>query len=226
MAALIWQLPAQPFFKHFAGGALGPNAVAAGTVWRGQITGADAFGPVIYRLRPLHALTAKPPLQVKTRMPGISMEGKAGRSGLRDVSISGQVWTFSNVDGRLAGLSGDFSVQIEKMSFDPDALAAGCTEAAGTARTNILKSNDRLWSWRGPALSGPLACENGALVLTLSGTENGQSAEMLFKAFADGRYNGTLSIQTSDGAAQNVMALFGFSRSGDRYTLRETGRWQ
>ena len=226
LAALIWQFPAQPIFKKFAGDRLGPQAAATGTLWRGQITGAQGFGPITYRLRPLRALTGDAPLQAETGLPGINMRGRAGRSGFKDVSITGRVWTFSNVDPRLTGLRGNFSVIIDTLLFDAGDPSGGCTDASGSARTDILKANAQSWSWTGPDLAGPIRCEDGALVLALEGDDAGQTVNMTLRAFPDGRYNSTVSVKTRDSAAQNVMALFGFEARGGVYTLSETGRWQ
>jgi len=154
------------------------------------------------------------------------MQGRAGRSGLKDVSISGQVWTFSNVDPRLSGVRGSFSVSLNRLAVDPGNPAAGCTSASGHARTDVLQSNEAWWSWAGPDLQGPIRCEDGALLLALAGDQSGQTVDMTIRAFPYGRYNVGVSVKTGDAAAQNVMALFGFARSGERYTLNETGRWQ
>ncbi len=226
LIALLSQLPAQPILKTFAGDAVGPDASASGTVWNGQVTGAAGLGPISYTASLSRLLSGRAPIEARTQMPGISISGSAGHGRLSDLSFSGKIWTFSNVDPRLSGLEGDFSAVIETLTYDSADPEAGCTSATGRAQSDVLQSNQARLSWRGPKVAGPISCEAGALMIALSGEGDGQSVTLNFKVFPDGRYENQAGVQTRDPNAQAVMALFGFMAAGNVYTLNETGRWQ
>lgn len=226
LSALAAQLPAGPVLKYALGESFPKNATVAGTVWNGQIIGVDGFGPITYRTRPLRIFSAKPMAQMQTQMPGISISGSARPGKLSDLNFKGQVWTFSNVDPRLAGLRGDFEARIDSLEFDSKNINAGCLSASGTVTTNVLAANRAQWSWTGPDLSGPISCEAGALTVALSGQEAGQDVNLTFSALPEGQYETRAQVKTDNPQAQNVLSLFGFTASGQTFTLNDAGRWR
>lgn len=224
LAGIVSVFPAQPILKAVAADVAPVTAV--GTLWSGQILGAPGFGPVTYAVSPKAFFTGKPPLTFSTQSSGISISGQAASGALSDVKFAGKVWTFSGVDPRLSGLSGDFTADIESLQFDAGNLSAGCLSATGRARTNVLAANRSQWSWAGPDLEGPISCKDGALIVDLRGQDAGGDIAVTVKILPDGTYTGRAVVDTQVPAARSVMALFGFSQSGNRFTLSESGSWQ
>lgn len=220
LIALFSQFPASWAGALFLPDALKQDVTLSGTVWDGRMSGLNGFGPVQFKVFPSKFFGNAPMVEFYSQVPGLQISG-SGRTGqISDVHAQGRISTFSNLDGRLAGLAGQFNLQLNSLTFEQ-----GCTQASGTASTDVLSVNRALWQWQGPELSGPISCENGEVVLRLSGQQGRQSVSMSVRSALAGIYTADMQIETDEPIAASVLPLYGFERRGDAYVLQETGTW-
>ena len=195
---------------------LDANARAVGTVWRGAVVGIDGLPPIQTRLRGTE-------VELTADGPTLTLRARAGRSSLRDVALSSPIAALARFDPRLAGLDGEAAITLQRVEF----AQGRCTAATGTAATDVLASNAARWSWQGPALSGPVTCEEGELVLSLEGEDASQAATARLRIDPAGPYRTEVGLSTNEPGAGLVLPLFGFEPAGtDRWRLSESGSWQ
>lgn len=211
------QLPA----KWVAGAALPQGTSITGTVWSGQVIGMPPNGQTQFKTHPKNIFGSQPLATFEGRAPGITLRGGARPGLISDVKIFGNVDTFSNVDTRLSGLVGDFDVSVDALEFSDV-----CEQASGTVSTNVLASNERLWSWRGPVMSGPITCEAGDLVLALTGKDRQAEITSHIRISASGAYTVNVNLTTRQLQADAVLPLYGFAKTAQGYSLTETGQWR
>lgn len=125
-------------------------------------------------------------------------------------------------DGRLRGLRGDVTALILDMQFSEQS----CQSATGTIQTDVLQRNGGTIQWTGPELTGPIRCEDGALIADLSGQDTEQAISALIRLVPDGTYRADINVRTLRAEADAVLPLFGFSRSGQSFVLTEQGKWR
>ncbi len=104
-------------------------------------------------------------------------------------------------------------------------VSKSCEAATGTIRTDVLKRNKARFQWQGPELSGPINCENGEIVATLSGQDSRTEIEAVARINLSGSYRLETSVSSRDPEAAALLPLYGFQRSGGRFTLTEQGQW-
>ncbi len=196
---------------------LAPKLDIHGTIWRGTISGLPLFGTANLKIEPL-----------KRRADIQSGDGRnflsaiASPSGAKDLDFRMNFATVPFTDGRLQGLRGDFTAKISEMRVSKQ----GCESAEGTARTDVLQRNGGTIQWTGPELTGPIRCENGALVADLSGQDAQQKISALIRIAPNGTYRTDIDVRTARVEADAVLPLFGFSRSGQSFVLTEQGKWR
>ena len=195
--------------------ALDPDAAALGTVWDGHVAH-------IAGLPPIHTRVRGTDVAVEADGAGLTLDGTAGPSGITDMSLATPVRALSRFDPRLTGLAGDVSATDVTLRFED----GGCVEGSGTARTDALSRNAAAWSWRGPELSGPVTCEDGAVVVTMSGEEAGAGVQARVEIDPAGIYTTTVDIRTAQPEAAALLPLLGFQRQSTGCRLQENGRWQ
>jgi len=96
----------------------------------------------------------------------------------------------------------------------------------GQFSTDVLQRNVRIWRWRGPAMSGPIKCQDGDFIAVLSGDDGQQSIDVKTFLKADGRYEVEINVHTRQVGAAALLPLYGFEPVQDGFRLNEQGRWR
>ncbi|MEM7730376.1 MAG: type II secretion system protein N [Pseudomonadota bacterium] len=207
--------------RHFplawAGNVL-PDGIAtlSGTIWNGQASGVPLLGD-------LKVEAGLGSASLSTPSGNVSFSADVAPGGVEDLVLSMPVSQLPTSDARLSGLSGRFSLRVDEAQIDDGA----CLSATGTASTDVLASNRDRFGWAGPALSGPVDCVGGRLRVRLSGSDGAQTVGVIITTGLDGVYQSDVTVDTTDPAAGNALALFGFSPTRDgAYRLAEQGRWR
>ena len=198
-----------------------PRPVFSGTIWNGTVSGIPQVGPVTLKTSFAELLKGGRGVSFKSEAPYLNFEGTAGLRGRASVNVDGNIRGMASMDRRFAGLEGVYKLAVPEIT-----LGEKCQSAAGTFSTDILQRNQRVWEWQGPALSGPVTCENGDVVLTVSGKDPIQDIRAVIRIDPLGAYKIEVDVTTGDTRADLVLPLFGFQKSGRDYRLLEAGRWQ
>lgn len=198
------------------------SPVVSGTLWDGQISNLPVLGQMNVQIRPLKFITAGSPAKFDGRGPGMSISGEGGLSYIKDLKLETNLNVIPFNDGRLRGLSGNIRIDVDEAEFVPDA----CRLLKGRVNTNVLAANKSRLNWVGPLLSGPMRCENGSLVATVSGKDNMTDVSALVTIAPDGTYDANLTVNSRDPNAALVLPLYGFQQKGDGFNLIERGRWR
>lgn len=199
---------------------LGFRPVFMGTVWDGAITNIPQIGSVKTKLSLGAMITGKPPLSFESAAPYLTFIGTAGLSGSVSAEIDGDMRGLGSVDPRFSGVKGTYEVAAKNM-----VIRETCLSGEGTVSTDVLTRNAALWQWQGPELSGPMRCENGDIVLALSGSDRLQDIEAVIRVSFDGTYRAEIEVISRDDRAGSVLPLFGFEPLAGSYRLNEAGRW-
>lgn len=194
-----------------------PDMDMKGTIWQGTVSGLPLFGTANLKVAPLSRQ-----VEFQSGEGGNYISGQASPTELKDIDFRMDLGTVPFTDGRLQGLRGHFSTQIANMQIANET----CQSAEGAAKTDVLQRNGGKIQWTGPELSGPIRCENGALVADLSGKDAQQNISALVTLAADGTYRVDIDVRTARAEADAVLPLFGFSRSGQSFKLTEQGKWR
>jgi hypothetical protein len=193
-----------------------------GSLWNGHVRGLGALPPIRFSLSPAALITRKGGITFDGSGGGVTIRGAGSPASVSDLSIAGDAAFLSQIDSRLSGLSGRFSVNVVGLKTD-----GTCSEATrGQLRTNILSQNGGALGWTGPDLSGPITCEGGDLSAIMSGESPGQTIEAKIKVLMDGSFQLRFVVNSSDPRAGLVLPLYGFETRGERYTLTEAGSWR
>lgn len=196
---------------------IAPDLGFSGTIWNGSISGLPVFGEANLNLSP--------------RSRSVTIKSGAGRNYLsgilrpkliKDVDLRIDLGRLPLPDERLKGLRGDISAQISEVEFD----GQNCRSATGSLRTDVLQRNGGTIEWTGPELTGPIRCEDGAIIADLKGRDAQQSISALIRLSPDGAYRADITARTARQEADAILPLFGFTRSGQSFVLTEQGRWR
>lgn len=191
-----------------------------GTVWSGAVTDIPNFPPVKTHVSAVKAITGEPPISFSAQTQGLNVEGTLSLGRTLNLTTHGSLAFIARVDGRLSDLQGRYNMQLADML-----IKHSCVSGSGTVKTDILMRNELRWQWRGPELSGPVACEQGDVVLSLSGQDRTQNVSADIRLSLQGTYIITANVETSDQRAGVFLPLYGFQKSGTVYRLNEQGRW-
>lgn len=219
--ATLIQLPLSWIGPHVLPQEMGKNIRYSGTIWKGHISGVDIIGDIYFNVDAKALLSRQLPLSFQTSSSAMTMSGKSSKNRLKDFKFSGQLADLPTSDGRLKEIAGHVDFQISQMDFDEN-----CKAAAGNAATDILTRNGGRWQWRGPFLSGPISCDQGDLIVKLSGSENAQTIKADLRIKIDGAYRAVFSVRTREAAAGVVLPLYGFDIRNGHYYLTEEGKWR
>ncbi len=192
----------------------------SGTVWHGQVFNLPLSGPLEIRTRPMGFVRGGTPISFQSAAPGLSLRGAAGPKQIKDLQYGAEYSVLPITDGRLVGLDGRVDLRIDEARF-----GAGCETLTGTLRTDVLTRNRARFQWQGPELSGPLSCENGEIVATLSGRDNRSDIEAVMHINLAGSYRLETRVTSRDPEAAALLPLYGFQNNGGRFTLTEQGQW-
>ena len=196
---------------------LAPDLKMQGTIWSGTLSGLPLFGTANVNISPAARQVKFEAGQGRNYVSGLLFP-----SGAEAVDFRMDFATVPFTDGRLRGLRGDFTAQISEMQI----AEQSCQAATGSARTDVLQRNGGTIQWTGPELTGPIRCEDGSVVVDMSGQDPQQNINAVIKILPNGTYRAELNVRTSRPEADAVLPLFGFSRSGQSFVLTEQGKWR
>ncbi len=199
---------------------ISPKPVLSGTVWQGSVSGIPQIGVIHTYVSVINLFTGQPPLSFESRAPYLQFSGTAGIKGSIAVSLQGDVLGMTSIDRRFSGLRGTYSLTLSDMIS-----GSGCEVASGTFTSDILQRNRDVWRWLGPALSGPVSCEAGDVVLNVSGRDNMNDIQAIIRIGPSGTYRAEIDVTTQDPNIDTVLPIFGFQKNGPSYRLLEAGRW-
>ncbi len=200
-----------------------------GTLWRGDITALRDINSVRYSLNPAKFLLGGAPVRAKVASTGLQIDGDFGQYAAEDIDFRINVANLPMPDPRLQGLAGQINVNIQEVEWGQ---GNKCKVLSGTSRTDVLTRNQALFSWEGPALAGPLSCDDaGNFIFNLAGKDDLQSVSAKISISASGDYNTDISVLTRDTDAAQVLPLFGFDEreqtpQGIEFRLVEQGKWR
>ena len=194
-----------------------PDLTFRGSIWNGTISGLPIFGTANIKTSLLSRRASVLSGQGRNYLSAEISSGSA-----QDVDLRVDFKTLPVTDGRLQNLQGELIGEMSELNID----GQGCTSANGTLRTDVLQRNGGDIKWTGPELSGPITCEDGAVIAALSGRDAQQSITADIRLNPDGVYRADISVQTRREEADVVLPLFGFTRSGRSFVLTEQGRWR
>ena len=222
IAGLISQLPLSWVAPRILPDGLGDNVAYSGTVWAGQVRGLDYMGTASFQLQPKKIGSGGLPLTFTSQSPAMSISGQASRKIFKDIRFLGTLAKLPTRDGRLKQLAGQVNIQLRNIQIKDD----NCVFAEGEISTDFLALNRSRWQWQGPILSGPISCEDGDLLVNLSGQENRQIIRADLRLSHNGRYSANISVQTDQAEAGVVLPLYGFEKQGRQFKLTEQGQWR
>jgi len=194
-------------------------AQSEGTLMRGRISGlhvqGQMVGDVSLKLRPMSLLRFSPTYDVQW--------GGAGGRGTGTIALSGQTLIATDVTlqqslSSLEGLAqpvraigGDVRLDNGAMTID----RVGCKSASGTISTDALSKFAAQYGRQFGNLSGPLGCDTGNVMLTLSGrSEAAETVDILARTSFLGQSSFDVKVGTQDGEVRFLLSQLGFVESG------------
>ena len=201
----------------------------SGSIWKGRVSQLKDLDSVDFTLKPLNVLRGERPATFVAKATGLNVSGSAGKRQAQDISFAINMASLPLPDPRLKGLAGMATARIENVEWND---LGACESITGRAQSDILQSNQGLFNWSGPVISGPIRCDDtGAYVFTLTGKDQTQSIETLITISASGSYQADINVTTRDQNAALALPLFGFEEksrnsAGRQFVLIEQGQWR
>ena len=189
----------------------------SGTIWSGEIGNIPVFDRA--------QITPKPPSFSADITAGNGTNfatGQVYNGGARDMTLQLNIASLPITDQRLSNLRGMIRANVSDIQYN----AKGCISASGTVTTDVLQRNGGAVDWVGPALSGPISCEDGNLRASLSGRDADQEISADVTLMPDSIYRALIRANSQRPEADAILPLFGFTRDGRDFQLTEQGRWR
>lgn len=208
-----------------AGEGLASSGVRAraidGTIWNGTLRDAawrgEPLGDVRVRIAPLGLLVGRPGLRFHAKGAALGtgvIEAGRRSAGLADADLT--------LPSRLAAPRAPLDGQIVLRDFTARFDRGRCAAARGQARFEVA----RIGGAPAPnvVLSGRPACEDGFLVLPLSGEARGAKIDARLRLDGAGRYRLETRVVTTDANLGLALGLAGFERMLDGSRRVDEGR--
>ena len=188
----------------------------SGTIWRGAVSGVSTgevyLGDISYRLRPMAFLTGAVSADV-TAQDGAALGAGRIKYGFfaRRVKISNVNVAFDLSAVRRYTLFGiPYQGRVEARDatvvWSPD----GCTQAQGDIRTDVLDAPSRTLVNESLLLAGPASCENGLMMISLTGANRQGETEIKIAIDSAMTYRVMASIDLGRADLENNLRQFGF----------------
>ncbi len=219
-AALIIHLPLSWVGAAFMPQNQNLRPVFTGTLWNGSIENLPRIGSVDINISALNLLRGRTGVQFSVVAPALRMRGSSTIKGLLTADLDGDAFGIADIDPRFAGLQGRYNLTVTDML-----IRSTCLSGGGTASTDILQRNAAAMQWSGPALSGPIRCEDGDVVIVLSGEDTQQSVSADIRLKLSGQYRAIIDVTSRDSRAGAILPLFGFEATQTGFRLSEAGQW-
>ena len=195
----------------------------SGTIWKGYMSGTDA-GVLELDTSLGRLFSGKNPVHVSGGPEGLSIHAEAGLSGLRAIKLEGTMRALALRDPRVGAVNGNFSLDVPDMK-----VLKQCDYAEGTAWTDFLSQNQATLRWQGPALEGPVRCEEGNIIMELSGQDEMSEINANVTIDMTGSYRADIAVKINRSVerfAAPTLTRYGFYKDGEVYKLTEQGKWQ
>ncbi|WP_375206071.1 type II secretion system protein N [Hyphococcus sp.] len=229
LATLIASIPASAvsLLANNSGGALS-YADARGTIWNGELgsasAGGVALGDVRFHLSPWSLLTFSPKVTLSAngavRGTGAVAFGPGAKLSLKNVKAD--IDLAAAAPRGLLGepARGEARLNIKRLDFS---RKNGCLNAAGDLWTNALDAPAKRYDLPALPMSGGVACEDGKLVIAMTG-ENARTAArirlLLDRSLA---YEVTATAQPSEENVASALRYFGFEDDNGEMTYGTVG---
>ncbi len=222
LVAIISALPLAWIGPRIVPSHIAQDSQFSGTIWQGHanIPFGKSRAPVTFKTMPLKLITGQNFLDFTVQNSGFNLKGLGGFGRAQNIEIDASIPQLPLRDPRIRGLKGRINAQISSAKF-----GARCKAISGQATTDFLQANEATWFWRGPALSGPIRCEDGHIIVDMTGQDASQSFAAELRLQSDGVYTAQMQVDTSDARAAIVLGFYGFEARGTQFVLSETGRW-
>ncbi len=194
----------------------------SGTIWKGYVSGTDA-GVLNLETSIGRLFRGKNPVHVWGGPNGLSIHAEAGPSGLRVLKLEGTMKALALRDPRVGAVNGNFRLDVPDMK-----VMRICDYAEGTAWTDFLSQNSATLRWEGPDLEGPVTCEDGLIIVDLSGQDATAEISAKVTIGLEGSYRADITAkvnQTLERFAGPSLKQSGFHKDGGVYKLTEQGQW-
>lgn len=221
---LVARLPLEPVV-----GALGLEGQgvqysrAVGSVWSGKITGLrvgeQQLGALTFGLLPRGVLVGQLRADVDLTGPAMSADGQIGLRlpgvvMLDDVEVEVNLSRWMALHPRLRSPGAQVSVAIDTWSLTQD---SPCLEAVGRVRSDALVDFQTDIRWSGPPLAGDIVCQDGVLVVSLSGAQDDAQIDAIARV-AQGFASSVLVELNTPSDQIGIFALsFGFEERDGGY---------
>ncbi len=192
---------------------------AAGTIWNGEVrglrVGRERLGDVRVGLERASLLRGKLrgafEIRGALRARGTMEYGLGSGWLVEDAVFVVNMTDMGQLHPELKDRGGEFYASLERARLD---RARTCIAAEGVARTDVLSriaGETALGAWRGPVLEGAIACEDGDLVVRLSGAD--ARASVAAEARIDLATGSTFvaTVETEDPEVRVALGALGFS---------------
>jgi hypothetical protein len=213
---LIADAPASLAGSVLAAGGVGARYdSASGTLWKGRLNAVAwrgvRLGDIAFAFDPGAVLFGR----VQTRMSiaggpvigkGRVSAGALGGYALRDVDAEIALDKLAGLRFLGAQASGVATVKVAALTGN----SRGCRHAEGEVSTDAVASLATRFGRKGFALKGPIRCENGALVLPLSGGADGISVKAVLRFEGAGRVASKAEVATEDDQVALALQTLGF----------------
>jgi hypothetical protein len=191
---------------------------AEGTVWSGAVRGVRLYdyeiGDVRAALAPASLLAAAPRVALMLEGPEARAEAHVTLRPGGAIRIEGgsAVLALSElvaIDPRLRARGGTLDARGVAVTLRD----GRCASASGRLATDALTYGFG-GAWRGPALAGAIACEDGVLVMTLAGADEGERVQARANLGA-GAYRVVALLDSSDPEVARLAPVIGFAETGE-----------
>ena len=223
LAAFVAGISSLPlrWVGNFVSPHIGKSSIKfGGSLWKGFVSLPYDNGYIDIKTRPLSVFKGQPPIRFETRGAPFMATGSAGWGQLADVRITAPLQALVKRDARLYGLSGNTVMAVSALDFRGD-----CSASGSVGVDNVVMDYPG-WKWKGPKMTGPIACEGGVLTFDLSGQQASDDIRILLGVDRNGGYDLRLSFSTCEPGADLALPLLGFENRSGIWTLVEKGRWQ
>lgn len=200
---------------------------ATGSVWNGKLSGV-AIGD-----QPVGDLTVKTEMLALFQRKaagklGLIREGFAGESDfdwplfgpaleLDNLKLTGKAGLVPGMPDVVALGGGDFVLEVEHLRFARNV----CESAQGEVWTDALAKVD-LSGWVGPELRGPVACQEGNLVMQADGrAPTGEDVSAVLNMSYRLDLDLTATVLNAQGGAVEALTGIGFKPEGTALVIRQ-----
>jgi Bacterial type II secretion system protein N. len=192
-----------------------------GTIWAGVLRGlsfrGDQIGDVRVRVAPLGLLVGRAGLRFRVAGQveggGVLQLGHRA-AGLLDAELS--------MPSRLLAPRAPFDGEVALHDFTALFQDGRCRKAGGQARLEISRIAGA--PMQGLSLAGEAACQDGVLVVPLSGTAQGARVEATLHIDGSGRYRLDSRVMTTDSGLGLALGMAAFERTLEGARRTDQGR--